>query len=638
MTGAHQLTSDQVHCTELANLAQEFTSRGLAVLSPDQLGIPLSVHRAVYEQELEAHKLGRPIRPDSIPPMARVMSAPGLIAAIEQLIGEDWAVVPYTHNAPFCSGAFDQQWHKDDNAPYNGRKMRHHHSVQLEMLYYPQDVLPDMGPTATIPYAHYWTFDSEENQDNFAGADHLDFDYVLSGMESVPVSGPDSENSVEDIQSRNTAHDKRMRENVEKYKWPLATPFEATPLRAGSVLLYSPNTFHRGNHRRDDWRGWEERPRFMWRFYLYRTKDPKPSTAPIPDIQWDQQQRDPLCGTDLSQLDENVTSIWRHHYHWLRCAEPAPALARFAQATPSIRAQVARKLFDQLQEKYDQAEPRRIGAAYQLAALGDPELALSYLSTALRSERENVRRAATYGLTALGAVAVPACAAALSSERKWVRKAALFCLGEVAPLRAETLRLIETALLTEPSVALRSVAAASLGCMGRRAAARNDHLHLMPQLMAALRQSLIQEDNRLCMARAQNRSIKFVRPNDDCDLCEGNGVNFGSERFDFVRSSVRENALWSMVMLCSQDPAVYGDELPATLALLQQIVAADTNIISVGFAVDASHRLAYLAPENQGHASIAALATELPALVEVLPVLCAESLWRSPARSAAVTL
>lgn len=58
-----------------------------------------------------------------------------------------------------------------------------------------------------------------------------------------------------------------------KTGWPLVYSFEAAPLRAGSVVLYSHNTFHRGNHRRDDWRTWQDNPRFMWRFWLYRTTD-----------------------------------------------------------------------------------------------------------------------------------------------------------------------------------------------------------------------------------------------------------------------------------------------------------------------------------------------------------------------------
>ena len=71
------------------------------------------------------------------------------------------------HNASFLSGPDDQAWHKDDNAPFNGRKHRNHQPVQIEMLYYPQAVAEDMGPTALVPYSHYWTFNHEENNDNF---------------------------------------------------------------------------------------------------------------------------------------------------------------------------------------------------------------------------------------------------------------------------------------------------------------------------------------------------------------------------------------------------------------------------------------------------------------------------------------
>ena len=128
-----------------------------------------------------------------------MINAPGVVAACNQLVGENWAIVPFTHNATFSSGGRDQHWHKDDNGPFNGRKQRHHQAVQIEMLYYPQAVREDMGPTATVPYSHYWTFNHEENHDNFAGADHLDFAYHLSGMESQLVSGPDSQYDPSDI-------------------------------------------------------------------------------------------------------------------------------------------------------------------------------------------------------------------------------------------------------------------------------------------------------------------------------------------------------------------------------------------------------------------------------------------------------
>lgn len=225
---------EELTYTPPERLVQDFACRGLVVLAPESLGIPAEIHSRIYAQEKAAYQAKKSITPAHIPEVLEVLNAPGLVAACNQLLGERWAIIPFTHNASFTSGARDQHWHKDDNGPYNARKQRHHQAVQIEMLYYPQAVCQDMGPTATIPYSHYWALNHEENQDNFAGADHLDFNYLLSGMEGQPVSGPDSKYDPEDIVHRRTAHDLRMREAVADTGWPLVQQFEAAPLRAGS--------------------------------------------------------------------------------------------------------------------------------------------------------------------------------------------------------------------------------------------------------------------------------------------------------------------------------------------------------------------------------------------------------------------
>ena len=180
----------QLAYSEPEQLVQDFASRGLVVLAPESLGIPAAVHDRIYQREKQAVGTGERVTPELIPDVLEVINAPGVVAACNQLVGENWAIVPFTHNATFTSGGRDQHWHKDDNGPFNGRKQRHHQAVQIEMLYYPQAVREDMGPTATVPYSHYWTFNHEENHDNFAGADHLDFAYQLSGMESQPSQRP----------------------------------------------------------------------------------------------------------------------------------------------------------------------------------------------------------------------------------------------------------------------------------------------------------------------------------------------------------------------------------------------------------------------------------------------------------------
>lgn len=585
------MTPEALPYTTADRLVYDFSSRGLVLLAPEDLGLPLEIHERIYEQEKITVREGGPVTCERILDLLQVLNAPGLVAACNQLVGANWAIVPFTHNATFASGARDQHWHKDDNGPANGRKQRHHQAVQIEMLYYPMAVRCDMGPTATIPYSQYWTFDHEENHDNFAGADHLDFNYQLSGMEREPVSGPDSKYDLEDIVQARTAHDIRMRDAVTDTGWPLVRQLEVAPLRAGSIVLYSHNTFHRGNHRRDDWRQWEHNPRFMWRFWLYRTTDPPtpPEGSVAVRDRW--QGVDPLTGVDLSQAPDDATIVWRCHDHWLRTGQPPPP-ARDAVADKADLVAAA------LLATGEANEPVRIGAAYKLAAAGDAA-SLTQLGAALHSHRESVRRAAAYGLAAAGPAAADVLLPATVSPVKWVRKGAVFAIGDACHLTPDVLAAVVERLQEDSSVYVRAVAAGSLGCLGRRAVASGVGIELVADCLRALGACLDVEYNRPAMDRAQGRSIKFVRPTDDCDVCEGGANDYGVERFDFVRSAVRENALWSLVILCSHGSNVAGDALEPTIAALRQVIRADNNVICTGFAADALHRLTCLSRQDE---------------------------------------
>ena len=156
--------------------------------------------------------------------------------------------------------------------------------------------------------------------------------------------------------------------------------------------------------------------------------------------------------------------------------------------------------------------------------------------------------------------------------------------------------------------------------------------NLIPRCLEALVESLDHEVNRLAMDRAQQRSIKFARPTDDCDVCEGGGVDFGFERFQPVRSAVRENALWSVVILCSHGAAIAGAALEPTIHALRKVVATDENVICVGFAMDALNRLAYLRPEDEQILSaIEELQADMTRILASSPVHCREALVRGGA-------
>ena len=611
-------------------LVQEFASRGLVVLDPESLGIPLDVHERIYVKEKAAYLAKQPVSLTSIPEVLEVLQAPGLITACNQLVGENWAIVPFTHNATFASGAMEQHWHKDDSSPYGGRKQRHHQTVQIEMLYYPQAVREDMGPTATIPYSQYWTLNHEENQDSFVGADMLDFNYVLSGMEKEPVSGPDSKYDIDDIVNRRTTHDIRMQEAVTNTGWPLVQSFEAAPLRAGTVVLYSHNMYHRGNHRSDDWQTWNDNPRFMWRFWIYRTTETVSlSSAPPAEVSWNKLGVDPLTKIDLSDSSDDVTVVWRYQNHWMKTGRTPPPRTEATNLSSEERANEADRLFVQLHVKHEEAEPDRIGAAYKLASIGDTTLAVQLLGKALYNERESVRRAATYGLVAVGQDATNTFLKATTSPVKWVRKAGVYGLGDVGHLNDEVLQVVATRLQDDPSVYVRAVAAGTLGCLGRRAIATGIGDTLVPACLDALVQCLSREENRLSMDIAQGRIMQFVRPNDECDVCEGGSKVTDFERFEKVRSAVRENALWSLVILCSHECHIIGPALEQTIHALKEVVSDDKNIISVGFAMDALNRLANQRPKyGVNFPSVKDLQADLPAILGESPLHCWESLVR----------
>jgi hypothetical protein len=304
----------------------------------------------------------------------------------------------------------------------------------------------------------------------------------------------------------------------------------------------------------------------------------------VPEVDWSGLGVDPLTGIDCTEAGEDLTEVWRYHHHWLLTGAKPPARPRSSDE--------AEQLVAQLHAKHDEGEPLRIGAAYRLASLGDRARALSLLAEALHDDRENVRRAATYGLIAFGPEATDTLVAETRTAPRWVRRAAVYALGDTAPLTAAVLEAVGERLERDPSVAVRAVAAGTLGCLGRRSLATGDGVELLPACVDVLLGGLAREENRLCMAIAQGRSIYFVRPTDDCDLCEGAGVDYGLDRFEPVRSAVRESLLWSLVMLCSHGGDALGGAFAPTVEALRHVIRDDPNVVSVGYAMDALARLA----------------------------------------------
>ena len=335
----------------------------------------------------------------------------------------------------------------------------------------------------------------------------------------------------------------------------------------------------------------------MWRFWIYRTTDPAGGNGALAEVDWNGLGVGPLTHIDLSAADGDVTSVWRYHNHWMQTGRTPPLRPEAARLSSVRREAEAGRLFTQLHAKGEEAEPARIGAAYKLASIGDSAL----------------RRAATYGLVAVGPEATDTFLEASSSPVKWVRKAGVYGLGDASSHNQEVLQAVVGRLSADPSVV--------------RAVATGVGQELIPACLEALVQSLGREENRLAMDLAQGRSIKFVRPTDECDVCEG--VDFDIQRFKPVRSAVRENVLWSMVILCSHGSAIVGQALEPAARTLKEIVRGDENVICVGFAMDALSRLAHLYPQGETAGDLPA---EVSALLEKAPARCWEALVRCDLR------
>ena len=198
---------------------------------------------------------------------------------------------------------------------------------------------------------------------------------------------------------------------------------------------------------------------------------------------------DPLTQIDRSAASDDVTSVWRYHHHWMQTGQTPPPRPEAAALSSADREAESNRLFAQLLTNGEEAEPARIGAAYKLASIGDSALAVRLLGQALYNDRESVRRAATYGLVAIGAEATDTLLEAANSPIKWVRKAGVYGLGDASPLNDEVLQAVATRLREDPSVYVRAVAAGALGCLGRRAVATGVGQALIPACLELLKES-----------------------------------------------------------------------------------------------------------------------------------------------------
>ncbi len=197
------------------------------------------------------------------------------------------------------------------------------------------------------------------------------------------------------------------------------------------------------------------RHRYMVKFLFTRMSEPRAAA-------WDHR----AAAFDTAG-DDPPAALRRRMWDWMRAAEWSPAAAGGAL------------------ERWEQAleegtEAQRLRAAYALASRGAD--AVPHLVAALRRQAAALRERnlaadhtnpsqldAVFGLSAVGAPAVPAVAELLADEAWWVRAAAADVLGDMGETAGETVPQL-TGALADESVWVRRNAIEALGYLGPAAA------------------------------------------------------------------------------------------------------------------------------------------------------------------------
>ena len=216
---------------------------------------------------------------------------------------------------------------------------------------------------------------------------------------------------------------------------------------AGTVTIVHYDLWHRAMANTGD------RHRYMVKFLFTRMSEPRAAT-------WDHR----AAAFDLAG-DDPPASLRRRMWDWMRAAEwsePADgALDKWEQVlgegTEAERLRAAYALASRGAE----AVPRLVAALRrQAAALRQPNLEADHTNPSQLD--------AVFGLSAVGAPAVPAAAALLDDEAWWVRAAAADVLGDMGETARATVPQL-TGALSDESVWVRRNAVEALGYLGSAA-------------------------------------------------------------------------------------------------------------------------------------------------------------------------
>lgn len=409
---------------------RQFLANGFVLLQPD---LPLAFHQDLYRRferiigDDNDDNPGNNLLP-LVPELQLVYDDPVVKGALTSVLGENYLMHPHRvlHDNP--PGSDPQVWHHDSYWGYK-RKVHNHHPWWVMIMYYPQDIYEEIGPTGVIPGSHCIAQRLEDIEQLGRGA-----------------SGP-------------TGTCMMIHYDIWHRKMKNLTQLKRFMVKFEFIRMQRPHGVT-WNSAEDEWRNPAQVPDYamepMWRAHWHwlggRTLAPA-ATAPDTTLQ---------AGLSGLQSDDNHAR-----------AQAVCDIAKSGDRSPETVATLISLLGDE-------SEVVGLNAAYTLGSFG--ELAVEPLAAAMRShdginvddarcfidegdksELEMTSRNAAHGLAAIG---VPATAALLdlaANGEARSRKYACFALGELdSDDNAVIDALIAGCRDSDPAVRLNAVEALGL--------------------------------------------------------------------------------------------------------------------------------------------------------------------------------
>ena len=337
----------------------------------------------------------------AVPEIGTIYQTPAVVGAISSVLGDSYVMHPHRHlhSRPFGEGGTsDQNFHMDS---YWGMTRTRHHAPRWVMaLYYPHDVTLESGPTGIIPFSQYY-----EMPDYREGLGEL--------------------HQSQDLSERDAAIDETVKSiDPALNGMPVTVP-------GGSVVMMAYDVYHRGCRRRDDVADW----RAMLKFQFVATGSRfEPS--------WNHDPGDDSAFELPQGMDGRHSVLWDSMLDFCAGRVDDAPVTPLPEDMPKTAADAAALLHS------GTCEADHMGAAYTLARMvrgagSDGSAALEQLVQTLASKdgedvlpigqnwRDDVRRAAMFGLSASGMAAVPSLLALATSDASTtVRVAAVHAMSE----------------------------------------------------------------------------------------------------------------------------------------------------------------------------------------------------------------